>query len=82
MMRKVFCLLATAIVATACSQSQHSKKTGFLTKEELPNAVEILPEHLSLVLNMIRMLRLTNLARKSARTLSCVTIACAWILLI
>ena len=43
-MRKVLFFLATVVLATSCSQAQQSKKSGFLTKEELPNAVEILPE--------------------------------------
>ena len=43
-MRKVLFFLATVMLATSCSQAQHSKKTGFLTKEELPDAIKFLPE--------------------------------------
>ena len=44
MMRKVLFFLATVMLATSCSQAQHSKKSGFLTKEELPDAIKFLPE--------------------------------------
>ena len=43
-MRKVLFFLATVMLATSCSQAQHSKKSGFLTKEELPDAIKFLPE--------------------------------------
>lgn len=41
-MRKVLLFFAVALMAASCSQAQH-KKGGFLTKEELPDALKFLP---------------------------------------
>lgn len=43
-MRKLLFLLATAIVASACTSQAHRRIDGFLTYEELPNAIKFLPE--------------------------------------